>query len=132
MKEIKFRQPHKCHNGHFAYLYFDLIGDQTKNHTWNKNCNCSTLIFGEGFTHCGETELYIGRHDKNKLPIYENDIIKVPEGYGGDHYYKEYIGIVTYKDYEVYVDAFKYEKGYQDFNWSKVEVISNKYQKEDL
>lgn len=130
MKEITCRQPHRCHNDHFTYLYFKLIGDEIKNRIWSTTCNCSTFKLGEGYSPCGETELYIGENDKNSCLIFENDIVKVPEGYGGDNFYKEYLGIVCYKNCEFYIKALKEEDEYksQDFQWNELEVINNKHQ----
>ena len=68
----KFRQLHRCQNGHFNYLYFELHGDKLVNHKWGEpKCSCPKWAIGEGYSPCGETEIYEGKVEiSNKdIPI---------------------------------------------------------------
>ena len=61
MGVIKFRQLHKCQNGHENYLYFELNGSKLYNFKWGElMCKCSKFAIGEGYSPCGQTEIYEG------------------------------------------------------------------------
>jgi hypothetical protein len=71
----KFRQPHRCQNGHFNYLYFELHGDKLVNHRWGEpKCNCPKWNIGEGYSSIGEPEMFTCLHDRNGKEIYKGDI----------------------------------------------------------
>lgn len=79
----KFRQPHKCQNGHFNYLYFELHGDKLVNHRWGEpKCNCPKWAIDEGYSPCGETEMWSELRDINNKEIYKGDICLLDENYG--------------------------------------------------
>jgi len=84
MKEIKIRTPCECQNGHKAYLYYSVrfgeVRYKDKNRGWKRTCNCPTGEIGEGYSACGEDELYTGLADKHGNPVFEGDIVRTTAG----------------------------------------------------
>ena len=80
---------------------------------------------------------YTGLKDKNGVEIYEGDIVKIPEGYGGDMLYKPFIGRIKYDAPEFYVNQqdniIKTGKWCgQEYDWDKIEIIGNIYEHKNL
>lgn len=77
MSIIKFRQLHKCQNGHENYLYFELHDSKLYNFKWGENqCDCPKLAIGEGYSPCGNTEIYEGdvSISNKEIPLKPYDI----------------------------------------------------------
>lgn len=72
---------------------------------------------------------FIHRYDKNKKPIYENDIVIIPAGYSGDYHYKKAFGIIKYDIDGFYIES---ENLADDYNWSDIEVIGNTIENKEL
>lgn len=77
---------------------------------------------------------FIERNDKNDDELYEGDIIKIPEGYTGDHYYSQCIAYIAYDGGEYYAHNPKDSAGFigQEFSWEDVEKIGNKHDNPEL
>ena len=80
---------------------------------------------------------YTGLKDSKGVEIYEEDIVKIPEGYGGDMLYKPFIGRIKYDAPEFYVNQqdniIKTSKWCgQEYDWDKIEVIGNIYENPSL
>lgn len=71
---------------------------------------------------------FIGELDKNGTKIFEGDIVKVPEGYSGDHFFKESVGYVKYDDGGFAVET----ESLVDYHWNELEVIGNIIENKNL
>lgn len=80
MTPIKGRTPVRCQNGHEAHWYWEIYGLAIiKNHgvPSGDKCQCPKFSVGEGYTRCGDDQLFIGRRDKNNIDIYVGDTVRV-------------------------------------------------------
>ena len=79
---------------------------------------------------------WTGLRDKKNRKIYEGDIVKIPEGYGGDHHYPECIAIVQWDapSFILWNPHDKHGMVGQEINsvWTDVEVIGNTLQNKEL
>jgi uncharacterized phage protein (TIGR01671 family) len=75
---------------------------------------------------------FMGLLDKNRKEVYEGDFVIVPEGYGGDYRYNEYVGVITYDAPEFYIIPRGNTHYGQDFSWKEIEVIGNIYENPEL
>jgi len=92
---------------------------------------------GDGISMNFKLMQFTGLSDKFGKEIYEGDIVYVPEGYGGDLLYKEFIGIVDYDPPEFYINQQesikKTRKWYgQEYGWDELEIIGNIYENPEL
>ena len=71
---------------------------------------------------------YTGLNDKNGKEIYEGDVVRIPEGYGGDSHYKEANGIVKYEGAGFWVESYNWS----DYSWHELEIIGNIYENPEL
>jgi len=90
MRELKFRTPCKCQNGHFRWYYWSVrFGIQVS--YWGPriiDCNCPSDELWEGFDKCGDDEQFTGMYDAkgeaDATPIYQGDIISLVIDYDED------------------------------------------------
>ena len=73
-------------------------------------------------------EQFSGELDKKLTKIFEGDVVKVPAGYGGDHYYRECYGVIKYEGHSFYVET----KNLSDYSWSELEAVGNIHQVSQL
>jgi hypothetical protein len=122
VKVYKFRRPHRCQNGHFNYLYFELHGDKLVNHKWGESkCSCPKWNIGEGYSPIGGSEMCTGIIDKNKVEIYNGDILSNGTGR---------IGKVVWFEPQACFDVEPLtskgtSKAFEPNNWCHCEVIGN-------
>lgn len=84
MRELKFRTPVVCQNGHKALWYFELSQNATGiaevNHIGvpvEQECKCPKHEFNEGWRRAGEDQQYIGINTwDGHAHIYEGDILQ--------------------------------------------------------
>lgn len=98
MRELKFRTPCKCQNGHHAFLFYCVRFGDVYNSKWEKDkeCKCPTFDYGEGFAQCASDEQWTGLKDRDGVDIYENDIV-VLDGYPFfDDGKPNYVGVVEW------------------------------------
>lgn len=80
---------------------------------------------------------YTGLKDKEGKEIWEEDIVEVPEGYGGDNLYNSFIGIIEYEEGEFYVNQ-NYNRTKtgkwcgQDYSFSDIKKIGNIHDNPEL
>jgi uncharacterized phage protein (TIGR01671 family) len=82
-------------------------------------------------------EQFTGLHDKNGKEIYSGDIVKVPDGWGGDNLYNSYIGDIQYDSGSYYISQITNIKktgkwSGQDFNWGEIEILGNIHEHPEL
>lgn len=83
MKNLKFRTPVKCQNGHKAFWYWkpnwQLFTLNTIKMPDREICKCSKFGLGEGWFRDGDDQMFIGDFF-HAGEIYEGDIFKHPDG----------------------------------------------------
>jgi len=95
---------------------------------WKQPLNNNLQIIGT-CPFIGKREQYINQTDKNGKKYYIGDLVEVPAGYGGDHYYASYNGYVYLnEDSSFDIDQFGVtdilkQKYLQDWNWNKCEIL---------
>ena len=82
MKDLKFRTPVKCHNGHKSFYYWDLInigvGNISAKVTKSPGidiCRCEGGL--SVWRKDGDDQMFIGILSKSGAEIYHKDILKV-------------------------------------------------------
>lgn len=83
MRELRFRQPVVCQNGHKAFWFFEIdqslmpFPDQIINHgvPQNQTCSCSKFDYEEGWRRAGGDQQDTGI-DVEKESIYEGDVVE--------------------------------------------------------
>jgi len=76
MRPIKSRVPTRCKNGHFRWMYCSMVGGEVETTWGTKTCDCPTLGVEDGFSPCGEDELFTELHDMYGKPMYVGDILQ--------------------------------------------------------
>ena len=81
MKDLKFRTPVKCQNGHKAFWYWKHSGRhflqiETIQKPPDNTCGCSKFAIGEGWERDGDDQMFSGIIDKKDQDAYDGDIIK--------------------------------------------------------
>lgn len=81
MKELKFRTPVICQNGHKGMWYWHIedygIGTVKHDGVIANRCDCPKQALGEGYIKNGDDQQFIGKLDKYGNAIFESDIIHV-------------------------------------------------------
>lgn len=132
-REIKFRTPTKCQNGHFRWYYYEAdFGDVYKVGWGEKqaDCKCPTGGLDNGFEKCGNDEQLTGLFDKDRKEIYEGDIVKVdaPTDKGSIYEIVWEDGVYRYFSHKTKVHYYFAQKAMAIFS----EVIGNIHENKEL
>lgn len=74
---MRFRTPTRCHNGHFRWLFWEVMAGVITSSKWDDvTCDCPTHNFGQGFAPIGSDHRCTELKDRNKRVIYEGDILQ--------------------------------------------------------
>lgn len=81
MREIKFRSPIVCHNGHRGFWYWrphpeSLCEVETIEIVAIDKCDCSKFGESEGWSRNGKDQQYIDSQDMDGQDIYEGDVLR--------------------------------------------------------
>jgi len=137
MKSIKIRTPVICQNGHKSYWYWEVDKNDIMEGRRIKiepECNCPKAGMGEGWQKNGDDELFIGKQDKNKKDIYENDILLLKSK---ENNKKQFLEIIKWENTWI-EDGYGNNNDYcgftlpanlDDFEYT---IIGNKYLNQEL
>lgn len=74
---MRFRTPNRCHNGHFRWLYWEVIAATIVSQRWGEaSCKCPTHEIGEGFAPIGTDQPCAEIKDRRGQLIYVGDIVQ--------------------------------------------------------
>ncbi len=114
MKDLKFRTPVKCQNGHKAFWYWKhsyngLFKTEMVKHP--EPCGCPEFSMGleggyPGWSRDGDDQMFIGRKDELGIDVYDGDIVE-------RNGYNTHIGIVDFVNghFVIKRKPFYYESG---------------------
>jgi len=139
MREVKFRTPTRCQNGHFRWLYWSASFGVALQEWGEKHpdCKCPTFGYDEGFHKCGDDEQFTGLRDKNGKEIYEGDIVWKPyqtRPYSALSKEQMFNCLVEFNEGEFRYRRIDQSIKYRCWNstWVDTEVIGNIYENGDL
>lgn len=77
---------------------------------------------------------YVGVKDRHLKEIYEGDIVRVPENWSGDHFYKECMAYVKYDEdcFHLVNPNDEYDIVHQDWWWKDLEVVGNIFENPNI
>jgi len=74
---MRFRTPNRCHNGHFRWLFWEVIAATIVSQRWGEaSCKCPTHEIGEGFAPIGTDQPCTEIMDRRGVKIYVGDILQ--------------------------------------------------------
>lgn len=139
MRQLKFRTPVVCQNGHRAFYYWEIDQRDTlfmETHAFGvekeEDCGCPKFDVNEGWSRAGKDKQFTGRLDVKGIEVYEGAIVKLTsESIIKDLKFSSPIGVIAFMRGSWYISDVV-NNIFRDLFSSECEVIGSTFLTEKL